>query len=726
MTLRYPPTATVEVTDDYHGTAVADPYRWLEDTDAPGTRAWIGAQQRLTSQWLSSVAARDELRARLTALWDHPRRSAPWRRGTRWFQLRNSGLQSQQVLWTMPAADAHGVVLLDPNTWSDDGTTALSGLAISGDGTWLAYARSDRGSDWMTWRVRHLDEDADRPDVVAWSKFAGAAWAPDASGFYYGAYDPPDDGHAYQEVNRNQRLYFHGVGDDQSADAVVYARPDEPEWGFHPWVSDDGRWLVVTVSHGTDPRNRLYIADLQGECERSEPVGGDLQGEVTPLLDAFDAKYACIGTVDRRLFVLTDRDAPTRRIVAIDIDTPDPQHWVEIVPAGDDTIEHAQLIGGRIVVVRLHHASHQLSVHGLDGAPLGAIPVGEYGSLAGLTGRPDDPQVHVAWSTFTQPTRVLSHDLDTGVTAEVFAADLVDRRDDLVTTQVFVPATDGARVPMFLVHRADVTPDRDRGEGERSEPAGGDLGATPAPTILYGYGGFGIPLTPAFSVSRMVWVERGGVLVVANLRGGGEYGTAWHDGGRLDNKQQVFDDAITCAGWLVDNGWTTPAQLAIQGGSNGGLLVGACITQRPDLFAAAVAEVGVFDMLRFHRFTIGWAWTSDYGDPDDAEQFATLHAYSPLHRVKDGFEYPATLIVTGDHDDRVVPGHSFKFAATLQAAQAGSAPILLRVETSAGHGAGKPTAKLINERADILAFCDDVLTDRRAADVRTAEESDTR
>lgn len=679
----YPPTRRDDVVEDLHGIPVADPYRWLEDVDADDTRAWVLAQRDLTQGWLAGSAVRDAIRNRLRELWDHPRRGAPWRRGDRWFQLRNSGLQAQQVLWTMPAPDAEGEVLLDPNTWSEDGTAALSGLAVSDDGRWLAYARSDRGSDWMTWRVRDLDEDGDRPDVVAWSKFSGAAWAPDGSGFWYGAYEPPPPGQAYQEVNRGQRLCFHRVGTDQADDVVVYAREDQPEWGYRPSVSEDGRWLLVTVSHGTDPRTRLYVADLAGD------------GDVRPLLDDFDAEYDCIGTVGRTLYVLTDRDAPDRRVVAIDADHPDPGDWTEVVAEGDDTIEFAGLVGGRLVTVRLHHASHRLDVWDLDGTPRGRIDLGELGSLAGLAGRQDDPLLHIGWTTFTRPTTVFAHDLDTGGTTEVFAARPAGLREDLVTTQVFVDRADGTRVPMFLVHRADVTPEHGT-----------------APTILYGYGGFGISLTPAFSVSRAVWVERGGVSAVANLRGGGEYGSTWHDAGRLEHKQQVFDDAIACARWLVDAGWTTRDQLGIQGGSNGGLLVGACITQHPELFACAVPEVGVLDMLRFHRFTIGWAWISDYGDPDDAEQFATLYAYSPLHHIRPGTAYPATMIVTGDHDDRVVPGHSFKFAAALQAAQAGEAPVLLRVETSAGHGAGKPTGKLIDERADVLAFCEDVLVHR--------------
>ncbi len=677
-TLTYPPATLGDQVDDYHGTNVADPYRWLEDTDAPETRAWIAAQQRLTASWLAACDSREAVRERLTELWDHPRRGAPWRRGDRWFQLRNTGLQAQEVLWTMTSPDDVGRVLLDPNTWSDDGTVALTGLSISRDGRWMAYARSDRGSDWMTWRVRNLDEDADRPDDIMWSKFSTAAWAPDCSGFYYAAYDPPAEGRAYSDTNTDQRLCFHRVGEPQDDDVVVYARPDQPEWGYRPWVSDDGRWLVVTIWHGTDPRTRVYVANL------------DAGGDVEPLLDDFDAEYECIGTVGATLYVLTDRDAPNRRVIAIDVAAQSLDDWRDVVPAADDAIDDAALVGGRIVTVRLHDASHRIALHDLDGTSHADVDLGDLGSVARLTGAPDDPVAHIGWTTFTQPTRVLSVDVASGAVAEVFRPDLPRSPVDLVTTQTFVASSDGTPVPMFLIHRADRTP-------------------APSATILYGYGGFGISLTPVFSVLRTVWVERGGVLAVANLRGGGEYGTGWHDAGRLDNKQQVFDDAIACAQWLIDEGWTTADRLAIQGGSNGGLLVGACITQRPDLFGAAVAHVGVFDMLRFHRFTIGWAWRSDYGDPDDPEQFATLYAYSPLHRITPGTAYPATLIVTSDHDDRVVPGHSFKFAAALQAAQAGPAPILLRVDTSAGHGAGKPTTKLIDESADVLAFCEHTL-----------------
>jgi prolyl oligopeptidase len=683
--MRYPQTSTVDQVDDYHGTKVADPYRWLEDTDAPDTRDWLVEQQAMTERWLGGIDARPSLRERLTELWDHPRRSAPWRRGERWFQLRNSGLQAQQVLWTMPSPDAEGEVLIDPNTWSGDGTAALTGMAFSKDGRWLAHARSDHGSDWMTWRVRRIGDDRDQPDVIEWSKFSGAAWAPDGSGFYYGAYDPPAAGEAYSSVNRDQRLMFHRIGSPQSADAVVYARPDEPEWGFGPAVSEDGRWLIVSVWQGTEPRTRIHIADLRGD------------GQVRPLLDAFDAEYHVVGAVGTTLYVLTDRDAPNRRIVAVDVDDPEPAHWSEVVGESGDAIEFATLVGGNLFVATLHDASHRLTAHPLGGGTPVDIPLAAHSSLADLSGRQSDRQVHFVGTTFTRPAAVFQYDIDTGTTTGLFAPELSGMRDDLRTTQVFVDSPDGTRVPMFLVHRAGVDP---------------QASGRPAPTILWGYGGFGISATPMFRVPWLVWVERGGVLAVANLRGGGEYGRRWHDAGRLAHKQNVFDDAIACAEWLIDNGWTTSAQLAIQGGSNGGLLVGACMTQRPDLFAAAIPEVGVLDMLRFHKFTIGWAWTSDYGDPDDADDFATLYAYSPLHNIAADTAYPATMVVTGDHDDRVVPGHSLKFAAALQAAQAGPAPILLRVETSTGHGAGKPTRKVIDERADVLAFCEGVLTRR--------------
>lgn len=673
----YPRTRTVDQVDDYHGTKVADPYRWLEDPDAPEVRDWIAAQNRVTQGWLGEVGARPALRARLAELWDHPRAGAPWHRGGVWFQMRNTGLQNQDVLWTMPdpalASGDGGRVLLDPNELSADGTVALSALAVSEDGARIAYATSAAGSDWMTWRVRDVATGADHPDELSWSKFAGAAWTPDGAGFYYARFDPPAPGGDFAEANRVHQLRYHRLGDDQADDTLVYARPDEPDWILSPTVTDDGRWLVVHISEGTDPRSRVWVCELG--------VDADLR----PLLDDFDAAYHLVGSDGDVFYFLTDRDAARGRIVALRVG--DPADWRDVVAETDDTLEQARIVGGRLVVVRLHHARSRLRLHDLDGAPGPDVALPDIATVSSLTGRAADDAFHVGVVTYTQPQAVYRVEVATEAVSLVRAPALDVDADAYVAEQVFVDRPGGVRVPMFLVRRADVDADGD------------------APTRLYGYGGFNIPVTPGFSVANLVWLERGGVLAVANLRGGGEYGREWHDAGRLANKQTVFDDAVACAQWLVDAGWTRPARLAIEGGSNGGLLAAACAVQHPELFGACVPEVGVLDLLRFHRFTIGWAWTSDYGSPDDAEQFAWLHAYSPLHNLVAGTRYPATLITTGDHDDRVVPAHSFKYAAALQAAQApGGPPVLIRVETDAGHGAGKPTAKLIDERADVLAF----------------------
>lgn len=673
--IAYPHTPTVEQVDDYHGTTVADPYRWLEDPDAPAVRDWIAAQNRLTQGWLGAVPARADLRARLAELWDYPRAGAPWRRGQRWFQMRNSGLQDQDVLWTMDGPTGQGRVLLDPNVFSAEGTVSLVATAVSDDGDLLAYAVSAAGSDWMTWRVREVDSGHDRTDELAWSKFAGAAWTPDAAGFFYARYDAPVQGQDFAQANRGHQLRYHRLGDHQDDDALVFARTERPGWILAPTVTDDGRYLVVHVHEGTDPRTRVYVMQL------------GVDPHPWPLLDAFDAAYQVIGTHGSVCYVLTDRDAARGRLVAIDLRAPAVEDWREVVAEGADTLEAARIVGERIVVVRLHHARHRVRLHTLDGAPCGDVELPDIATVAGLSGRQRDDACYLAAVTFTQPPVIYRIDVG-GARSEVVrpAALDVDARN-FVAEQVFVPRPDGARVPMFLVRRRDVAPTGD------------------VPTWLYGYGGFEIAVTPSFSIPWLVWLERGGQLAVANLRGGGEYGKDWHDAGRLANKQTVFDDALACAEWLVDAGWTRPARLAIHGGSNGGLLAAACALQRPAAFAACVPEVGVLDLLRFHRFTIGWAWTSDYGDPDDAEQFAWLYAYSPLHNLDAGIRYPATLLTTGDHDDRVVPAHSFKFAAALQAAQADDGPpVLLRVETDAGHGAGKPTSKIIEERADVLAF----------------------
>ena len=672
--LSYPAARRDDVVDDLHGVAIADPYRWLEDADAPETREWIAAQNELTQAWLADDDEREAIRERLRQLVDHPRAGAPWRRGDRWFQMRNTGLQNQDVLWTMPAADAQGEVLLDPNLLSRDGTVALTGLAVSEDGALVAYATSNAGSDWMTWQVRDTDTGQELGDLVRWSKFSSAAWAPDNSGFWYARYDEPSEEAAYDGVNLNHTLYFHRLGRPQADDVQVYARPDQPEWGFDPEITTDGRFLVINVWWGTQPNNRLYVIDLENDPDT-----------VVPLLDDFDAGYTFVGNVGSVLYLRTDLDAPLGRIIAVDVEQPQREAWQEIVAEDTDTLERARLIGGRILGVYLHHAAHRLRLFTLDGQPDGEIPLDAAGAVDAITGRPDDRTCCFTFTTFTEPTVVFRHDLDSGVTDVLHRAD-IGSQARLVTEQHFVVSTDGEKVPVFVVHREDVGAD---GTGA---------------AWLYGYGGFQIPLTPMCRKDWLVWAEMGGVVAVANLRGGGEYGQQWHDAGRLANKQQVFDDAMAVTQWLVDEGWAAERRVAINGGSNGGLLVGACLTQRPDLFGAAVPEVGVLDMLRFHRFTIGWGWASDYGTADDPEQFRWLLAYSPLHRIQPGTAYPPTLVTTGDHDDRVVPGHSFKFAAALQAAQGGDAPVLIRVETDAGHGAGKPTDKIVAERSDVVAF----------------------
>jgi prolyl oligopeptidase len=672
--LSYPAARRDDVTDDYHGTTIADPYRWLEDTDSPETAAWITAQNQLTQSWLAGVEQRDALRKRLTQLMDHPRAGAPWRRGDRWFQMRNTGLQNQDVLWTMPAADAEGEVLLDPNLLSADGTVALTGLAVTDDGALLAYATSEAGSDWLTWQVRDVETGQELGDLVRWGKFSGAAWAPDRSGFYYARYEEPVAADAFEGVNLNHTLHFHRLGTPQTDDQLVYARPDHPQWGFDPEVSEDGRYLVISIWHGTEPNNRLYVVDLEDDPDR-----------VIELLDEFDAGYIFIGNVGSTLFVRTDLDAPAGKVIAIDLDRPQREHWREVIAESEDTLERCRLIGGRFLGVYLHHASHRLRWFSLEGTPAGEIPLPGPGTVETLTGRDQDQVCCFTFTTFTEPTVVMRYRLKDQATDELHRAD-VGVTHQLTAEQHFVVSTDGERVPVFLVHRSDV-----EANGER-------------PLWLYGYGGFQIPITPMFKTEFLAWLELGGVVAVANLRGGGEYGTRWHDGGRLARKQQVFDDTFAIAEWLIEQGWTRQGRIAIHGRSNGGLLAGACLTQRPELFGAAVPEVGVLDMLRFHKFTIGWGWASDYGTADDPEQFGWLRSYSPLHNIREGAQYPPTLVTTGDHDDRVVPGHSFKFTAALQAAQGGDAPVLIRVETDAGHGVGKPTDKLVAERADVVAF----------------------
>ena len=675
MALRYPAPPTSEHVDDYHGTAVPDPYRPLEDTQSPVTRDWIAGQNALSSRILGDVPSRASITTRLAKLWDVPRSGAPWRKGERWFQLRNTGLQDQDVLWTADGPESVGRVLLDPNGLNEQGTTTLNAMSVSHSGELLAVATADAGSDWQTWRVRRTATGEDLPDRIPWSKFSTAAWTHDDAGFFYARYPEPPADAALDAPNRHMQLRYHRVGTDVGGDRLVLDTPDQPEWGFDPKVTDSGDLLVVTVWRGTDPESRIWVADLSAGPHAARPQ---------PLLDKADARYDLIGSDGRTLFLLTDLDAPRGRLVAIDAD--DPESLREVIAEDDDAIEGIELAGGRFAVIYLHHAHHRLALFELDGTPAGLAELPGIGTVASAEGRREDGELYLTFERFAAPRVVLAVRMTDGAVGELPRPPLPWDPDDFVTDQAFVTSDDGTRVPLFLTRRRDVQPTGD------------------VPTLLYGYGGFQVSIGPTFKPDWLAWMERGGLLAVAALRGGSEYGAAWHDDGRLANKQHVFDDFAACLRWLAASGWTRPQRIGILGRSNGGLLVGATLTQHPELFGAAVAEVGVMDMLRFHKFTIGWGWTSDYGSPDDPDQFPWVYAYSPLHNIRPGTAYPPTLVTTGDHDDRVVPGHSFKFAAALQAAQTGDAPVLIRVDTDAGHGAGKPVHKLIEERADVLAF----------------------
>ncbi len=679
QTLQYPAARKSDVADDYHGTRVADPYRWLEDPDSPESRAWIEAQNRLTAAYLAEIPARAAIRERLTKLWNYPKYGTPFRKARRYFFFKNDGLQNQSVLYKQASLTADAETLLDPNLLAEDGTVALSTLAVSDDGRLLAYGTSASGSDWEEFRVRDVAQGRDLSDHLKWIKFSGASWTDDGAGFFYSRYPEPGD-KALTDVNRFQRLYYHRLGTDQTQDVLVYERPDQPDWGMNAEVTDDGRYAVLHVWLGTDRRNRVYYLDLK-DARRPK-----VTGEVVRLLDDFDASYAFVGNDGPVFYLLTDLDAPRKRVIAIDTRHPERARWREIIPQGPDVLDGIQIIHDTFVANYMHDASSRLRLFTLAGRFVKDLPLPTLGSIGAISGERKDDEMFYAFTSFLYPTTIFRYDFKSGGTS-VFKAPTIDfDPSGYETKQLFFTSKDGTRVPMFVTHK----------KGLRLDGSN--------PTYLYGYGGFNISLTPSFSVAMLVWLERGGVYAVPNLRGGGEYGEEWHQAGMHDKKQNVFDDFIAAAEYLIAQGYTSSSKLAIAGGSNGGLLVGAAITQRPELFGAALPAVGVMDMLRFHKFTIGWAWVTDYGSADSAAQFPYLYKYSPLHNIRAGTRYPATLVTTADHDDRVVPGHSFKFTAALQAAQAGPQPVLIEIETKAGHGAGKPTSKLIEEQADRMAF----------------------
>ncbi|KZL48247.1 prolyl endopeptidase [Nodularia spumigena CENA596] len=673
--MSYPISNKSDQVDNYHGTLVADPYRWLEDPDSAETRNWISAENQITFAYLNEIPAREKIKQRLTKLWDYEKYGIPFKEGNNYFYFKNNGLQNQSVLYTLKTLDAEPKVLIDPNKLSTDGTIALSGLAISENGKLLAYGLSTSGSDWQEWKVRDVETGEDLEDHLKWIKFSGASWTKDNQGFFYSRYDEPNEKTKLEDVNYYQKLYYHQLGTPQSEDVLIYHRDDQKEWGFSGNVTEDGSYLIISVWLGTDAKNLVFYKDLTNP-----------DAEVVELINQFEADYSFIEHDEHIFYLRTDLNAPRGRLIAIDTKNPAQENWQEIIPQSVATLESANILNNQFVVDFLQDARTQIKIFGLNGALVREVELPGLGSAGGFGGKRDDTETFYSFTSFTTPGTIYRYNMVTGK-SELFRQSQVDfNPDDYETKQIFYSSKDGTQVPMFITHKKGMQLDGNN------------------PTYLYAYGGFNVSMTPSFSVSTLVWMEMGGVYAMPNIRGGGEYGEEWHQAGMKEKKQNVFDDFIAAAEWLIDNNYTRHARLAIAGGSNGGLLVGACMTQRPELFGAALPAVGVMDMLRFHKFTIGWAWVPEYGSPDKPEEFPALYSYSPLHNLKPGTAYPATLITTADHDDRVVPAHSFKFAATLQANHAGDAPVLIRIETKAGHGAGKPTAKIIEEAADKWAF----------------------
>ena len=662
-----PETRKSDTVHDYHGTKVADPYSWLEDDNSAETKAWVEAQNKVTFGYLESIPERGKIQKRLTELWNYEKFGVPFEEGGRYFYSRNNGLQNQSVLYWSDSLASDPKVLIDPNSMSKDGTVALAGVSVSKDGKYIAYGIAEAGSDWNRWKIREVATGKDLGDELKWIKFSSAAWDKQNRGFYYGRYPEPKAGQDLTQSNYFQEVYFHRIGTPQVEDVLVWKDTENKDWRASAAQTDDGRFLIVTIGKGTDDKYRLLFKDLYKRDARPPEH----------FLGNFDADYSFIDNEGPFFYFRTNKDAPRGKVIAVDVFHPDPANWKTIVPEADETLEGVSLLADKLIAQYLKDAHSQVKLFSLDGNNLGEVRFPGLGTAAGFGGRRKDKETFYSFTTFTSPATIYRYDVARGKSELHKQPKLAFNPGDYVTEQVFYTSKDGTKIPMFLSYKKGMKKD----------------GATP--TYLYGYGGFNISLTPSFSPANLAWMESGGLFALANLRGGGEYGEAWHQAGTKLSKQNVFDDFIGAAEWLIKNGYTKTEKLAIGGGSNGGLLVGACITQRPELYGAALPAVGVMDMLRFHKFTIGWAWIDDYGSSDHPEQFKALKAFSPLHNLKPGTKYPATMVTTADHDDRVVPAHSFKFAEK---------PTLIRIETKAGHGAGKPTSKMIEEAADKWAF----------------------
>ena len=672
----YPHTRATDLVEEQFGEKIADPFRWLENdvrSDAE-VRQWVAQENQVSGAYLNSLPGRDILATRMKQLYNFERFGTPRKAGGRYFYTRNDGLQNQSVLSVRDGLEGKPRVLIDPNTWAKDGATALAEWVPSNNGSLLLYAIQDGGTDWRTVKVADVATGRIADDEIRWVKFSGLAWNGDDTGFFYSRFAEPEKGAAYQSVNTNQTVWFHALGTPQSADVKIYATPDQPKQSHSAQVTDDGRYLLITTAAGTDDRYELTVGRLD-----HRPL------KLKTLVKGLDNNWDLAGSVGSRFYFLTNRDAPRGRLVTLDVEKPGGKP-VEIVAQSRDTLVGASLVGDRMILAYLGDAKSEAELRTLDGKLIGPVGLPSIGSASGFGGKGGDPETFYTFSSYAVPPTVYRFNTSTGQ-AEIFAKPKVAFDPaDYLTEQRFYPSKDGTQIPMFLVRRKD------------------SIGKGAAPALLYGYGGFNISQSPGFSAPKLAWLEQGGVLAVANLRGGGEYGAEWHDAGRLQAKQNVFDDFIAAGEYLISGGITTKAKLAIEGRSNGGLLVGAVVNQRPDLFAAALPAVGVMDMLRFNRFTAGRYWVDDYGDPAKEADFRTLRAYSPYHNVTSGRDYPAILVTTADTDDRVVPGHSFKYVAALQAADIGSKPHLIRIETRAGHGSGKPTDKIIAESADMYAF----------------------
>lgn len=671
----YPQARVDNVVDDYFGMKVPDPYRWLENPDSPETRSWIEAENKITFGFLEKIPAREQIKKRMTKLWNYERYGIPLQENGHYFFRKNSGLQNQSVLYYSDTLTSEPKVLLDPNQLSSDGTVALDDMVTSHNAKLLAYGLAVSGSDWTEWKVRDVQSASDLSDHLKWIKFSSVAWTADDKGFYYSRYDEPKAGTELEQANYYQKLYYHQIGSSQASDKLIYQRSDQKEWQFAPTVTDDGRYLIITVSKSTAPKFLIFYQDLQ-----------DKNSKVTELINTFEADYTFLGNDGSLFWFKTDLNTPQGKVIAINIKNPDKANWKEIIPEASDAIESVSLMNKKFIVSYLKDAHSAVKVFNIDGKLEQELELPGIGSVSGFFGKQKDTETFYGYTSYTTPFTVYRYDLKANK-IELFKQPIVDfNPQDYETNQIFYQSKDGTRVPMFISHKKGLKPDVN------------------TPTYLYGYGGFDIAETPNFNVMNLIWMEMGGVFAVANIRGGNEYGEEWHEAGTKLHKQNVFDDFISAAEWLIANKYTSSSKLAIGGASNGGLLIGACITQRPELFGAAIPAVGVMDMLRFHKFTIGWAWVSDFGSSENEQEFQALYKYSPYHNIKKGVSYPPTFITTADHDDRVVPAHSFKFAAAMQAAQAGSAPILIRIETKAGHGGGKPVSKIIAESTDRLAF----------------------